>query len=377
VCNTVASASELADAVEATAEDHDRDVVDIGNAYRNALRDTTDAPLTPDALDPVDRPDPKTVAKATLHHLGLDAPEDADATDSVDELHWEATADDVRDRLHVATFTSRYRPRDRSALVTIAAALARAGVPFAFISTQAIEAGVDISFATTYRDLAPLDSIVQAAGRCNRSFEWGRDAGTVVTWLLAPTDDTNDPPSTYIYDNKILKRVADILTSNLEQKTERTLPETTVTSNAIPRYFEWVEQQTDHLSDPSIETAIENCDANALAANSLIDDGYAKRDVLVPETEHDRALIDSIYAEYGPHDYDRLDELADIRISIPVDDLETIQHCVRRVDKRELDHTDGIQILTCTGFGDATPYDLPDGGFVVDEDDALSGRFTF
>lgn len=51
--------------------------------------------------------------------------------------------------------------------------------PFVLVSTQVVEAGMDISSDVVVREIAPLDSIIQSGGRCNREFELHPDRGRV------------------------------------------------------------------------------------------------------------------------------------------------------------------------------------------------------
>ena len=65
------------------------------------------------------------------------------------------------------------------------------------VTTQLIEAGVDIDVDIIYRDFAPIDSIVQTAGRCNRNQL--KDKGTVN--IIKLINEKEKPFNEYIYDS--------------------------------------------------------------------------------------------------------------------------------------------------------------------------------
>lgn len=58
--------------------------------------------------------------------------------------------------------------RHRSAVIRLLKRRLTKGLPIRVVSTQLVEAGVDIDFPVVYRAFAGLSSIAQAAGRCNR-----------------------------------------------------------------------------------------------------------------------------------------------------------------------------------------------------------------
>lgn len=89
------------------------------------------------------------------------------------------------DAYHLSTaMTAVHR---RQVLDEIRARL-RAGQPCRVVSTSLIEAGVDVDFPCVYRAVAGLDSMIQAAGRCNR--EGKRPAEASVVHLF----DSESPP---------------------------------------------------------------------------------------------------------------------------------------------------------------------------------------
>ncbi|MES2708192.1 MAG: CRISPR-associated helicase Cas3' [Verrucomicrobiota bacterium] len=89
-------------------------------------------------------------------------------------------------RLSVLHLSARMCPAHVVEVLKDAKILRKAGEPVVLVSTQIIEAGVDISFPVVYRAECGLDSFAQAAGRCNRHGELAPAKGQV--FLFQPSD---------------------------------------------------------------------------------------------------------------------------------------------------------------------------------------------
>ncbi|WP_278911655.1 CRISPR-associated endonuclease Cas3'' [Deinococcus wulumuqiensis] len=88
---------------------------------------------------------------------------------------------DTRANFHLST---NMVPHHRKRVLAIIRHRLMRGKPCRVISTQLIEAGVDVDFPTVYRAMGPLEAIVQAAGRCNR--EGNLESGQVI--IFVPED---------------------------------------------------------------------------------------------------------------------------------------------------------------------------------------------
>ena len=74
------------------------------------------------------------------------------------------------------------------------------------VTTQLVEAGVDIDFDVVYRDFAPLDSINQSAGRCNRN---GLSTGGEIR--IVNLRDERRNYASYIYDSTLMDKTTKVL----------------------------------------------------------------------------------------------------------------------------------------------------------------------
>jgi len=209
----------------------------------------------------------------------------------------------------------------RAVIATIRERLATPNAACRVVSTQLIEAGVDVDFPVVFRAMAGLDSIAQAAGRCNR--EGRLDRGETFVF-----QGEKPPPA------GLLRQAA--------QAAELVLPlfaDDPLSLDAVRAYFErhyWT--QSDRMDVPGILRRTREFDLKTLwipfegiarEFRMIRDDGWP---VLVPYDEEARGLIAALRRD-GPSG-GLLRKLQRFSVNVYAQDLAKLGSAVEQIHER-------------------------------------------
>ncbi len=193
-------------------------------------------------------------------------------------LLWKALQDE--EAFHLSTLLCG--AHRRAVLLEVRQRLTQ-GLSCRLVSTQVVEAGVDLDFPMVLRALGPLDRIVQAAGRCNR--EGKLASGRVVVFdpedgklpsgeyrsatdeccklLHQPDFDFNDPGFYRVYFQSLYQDVAtdaDNIQSHRKQLDYRTVAEKfrMIQDNSVPVVVRYRGQDGSDNTPDSLVSSITN-----------------------------------------------------------------------------------------------------------------------
>lgn len=183
------------------------------------------------------------------------------------------------------------------------------------VSTQLIEAGVDVDFDVVYRDLAPLPSLIQSAGRSNRE---GNSKGRVIVIQLV--SDSGESYCEQVY-GKYSKTDLEQTKLLLQKKASYTEPEI---YSLCEEYFRnlasGIKSQDDSFAILSgmakgIFDKCELSDVKAVSEFKLIDDELVKFPIFVElndEAENLWRQLEETISNSDINKWDKLNKLKEI-----------------------------------------------------------------
>ena len=191
--------------------------------------------------------------------------------------------------LHLST---NLRPKDRSRILANLKEMECSGGPRLLVATQVVEAGVDLSFDAVFRAEAPLDAIVQAAGRCNRHGSGIR--GQVLVFRFEGRN------AHLIYGDIKMGIARRLLTELASSSADRSVPEPEFVAG-VPQFFARVKNAFGPARDKArmVMDAVRRLEFAALRGEAdrdkkakveLIAEDESKTPVFV-ETDEDDAII--------------------------------------------------------------------------------------
>ncbi len=215
------------------------------------------------------------------------------------------TFDIVKERWKNSIFLSTHVvPKERLERISEIKKKLKSKEPLVVVSTQLVEAGVDIDFDIVVRDLAPFDSIIQSAGRCNRN---GLSKGKVFVFNLV--DENGKSYANYIYDSVLLNITQSIL------KNRKCIAEPEIL-NISKIYFE----ETSRRKVQNESMALIDCikfliyssvdeDSYSIEDFKLIDEEYFEQSVFVEIDDEAKELWQKFIKLYSEKSLDRFERM--------------------------------------------------------------------
>ena len=148
----------------------------------------------------------RQLRRTHLHNLGLQTDEQLiEQLSSREQVlmivnnrrHARVLFDGIKNLPGARHLTTLMCAKHRSQVLNEIRADLHAGRPCRLVSTSLIEAGVDVDFPTVLRAEAGLDSIAQAAGRCNREGRYSVQESTV--YIFRTDDEWKAPPELELF----------------------------------------------------------------------------------------------------------------------------------------------------------------------------------
>ena len=232
------------------------------------------------------------------------------------------------------------------------------------VSTQLIEAGVDIDADIVYRDFAPLDSINQVSGRCNRNF--GDKQGIVKLFILREDKDGRAYYPHTIYGSFIISKTKEVFKEIGKEEIEE-MEFLKLNEN----YFEKVNIGKSEDESNSILEKVEKLKFSELSDFKLIEKDYPEVDVFI-EVDDNAKSVWQKYQEIKSIDdlrerkkrfFGIKKEFYECVISVP----EKYKNQVGFDEKTGIGYISKIEIDQGNGYDPETGFkrDSPDGGTLI------------
>ncbi len=194
--------------------------------------------------------------------------------------------------------------------------------PAVCVSTQVIEAGIDISFHKVIRDYAPLDSIIQASGRCNRTME--NQLGEVHIYRVIE-EENNRSLASRVYDSFLLNITKDVIL-------EKEIYEERDFQNLVNRYFQSITVRGNTDKENLLELIKSLSFDEIITRFHLIEEKYQTVTIFVEYDDHAVKLREELNRIIKSSNLEKFEKLAKIKklmrqmamymISVPIQKQE-------------------------------------------------------